>query len=399
MMDFFSVLIASVAAVLAIPVATFLVEIIAAIAPPRRAFPGPPRGQRSQQVAVIVPAHNESTALLPTLADIKAQIGVNDRLLVVADNCSDDTATVAAAAGAEVVERNEPERKGKGYALASGIKHLEFAPPDIVIIVDADCRLPEMAIDNLALTSTMTNRPVQSLSSMITRDGSPINTRVAEFAWLVKNYVRPRGLSNLGFPCQLMGSGMAFPWNVIRTANLASSSLVEDLKLGLELAIRGDPPIFCPFPGVTSEFPSTVDGLKSQRQRWETGHIATILALGPQVLRAAFAQGNLSLLAMALDLAIPPLSMLAMLVIGMLAIASLANFIGLSPTAMQISLISLTALVGACLLSWLQYGRKILPASSLVLVIPYVFKKFSLYRNILLHKSNLDWIRTDRTKI
>src|ERR1700733_6130310 len=114
MMNFFSVLVASFAAVLAIPVATFLVEIIAAIAPPRRAFPALPRGQRSQRVAVIVPAHNESTALLPTLAEKKAQIGVNDRLLVVADNCSDDTAAVAAAAGAEVVERNEPERKGKG---------------------------------------------------------------------------------------------------------------------------------------------------------------------------------------------------------------------------------------------------------------------------------------------
>jgi cellulose synthase/poly-beta-1,6-N-acetylglucosamine synthase-like glycosyltransferase len=397
MMDFFSVLVASLAALLTIPVAAFLIEIIAAIAPPRRAYPAS-HSRRDQRVTVVVPAHNESTALLPTLADIKTQIHVNDRLLVVADNCSDDTAAVAATAGAEVIERNEPERKGKGYALAHGIEYLESDPPDIVIVVDADCRLPPMAIDNLALTSSITNRPVQSLSSMTASDGSPINTRVAEFAWLVKNYVRPRGLSNLGFPCQLMGSGMAFPWEVIRTAKLASSSLVEDLKLGLELAIEGHPPIFCPFPGVTSEFPSTVDGLRNQRQRWETGHITTILALGPQVLRAAVAQGNLSLLVMALDLAIPPLSMLAMLIIGMLAVASLANFIGLSPTAMQISLVSLAALIGACLLSWLQYGRKILPASSLPLVIPYAFKKLSLYRNILLHKSNLDWIRTDRTK-
>ena len=41
-------------------------------------------------------------------------------LLVVAGNCTDDTAVVAAASGAEVIDRNDPEKKGKAYALASG---------------------------------------------------------------------------------------------------------------------------------------------------------------------------------------------------------------------------------------------------------------------------------------
>ena len=52
----------------------------------------------------------------------------------------------------------------------------------------------------------------------------------------MKNWVRPLGLSNLNLPCQLMGTGMAFPWELIRSANLASGSIVEDTKLGLELA-------------------------------------------------------------------------------------------------------------------------------------------------------------------
>ena len=94
--------------------------------------------------------------LLPTLADIKAQLRAGDRLLVVADNCTDDTAAVAAAAGAEVIARNDPEKIGKGYALEWGLQHLSADPPDIVIVIDADCRLSDNAIENLSTASTLT---------------------------------------------------------------------------------------------------------------------------------------------------------------------------------------------------------------------------------------------------
>jgi cellulose synthase/poly-beta-1,6-N-acetylglucosamine synthase-like glycosyltransferase len=102
-------------------VASFLVtfpvaEIVASIALPQPNGLLQPGGDPHPRVAVLVPAHNEDAGLLPTLADIKAQMHVSDRLLVVADNCTDDTTAVAAAMGANVIERNDPDRKGKGYA-------------------------------------------------------------------------------------------------------------------------------------------------------------------------------------------------------------------------------------------------------------------------------------------
>ena len=88
---------------------------------------------------------------------------------------------------------------------------------------------------------------MQALNLQIApRTNSPIDFRVAEFAFRVKNWVRPLGLRALNLPCQLMGTGMAFPWAVIRSANLASGLAVEDLKLGLDLARAGHPPLFCP---------------------------------------------------------------------------------------------------------------------------------------------------------
>ena len=127
-MAFISFLMATLAFLLAIPTTVFFIEVIAAIALAQQDYQVPPGNRPRQRVAVLLPAHNESTGILPTLADIMVQIRAGDRLLVVADNCTDDTAAVAAAAGAEVVDRNEPERKGKGYALAWGLRHLGTDP-------------------------------------------------------------------------------------------------------------------------------------------------------------------------------------------------------------------------------------------------------------------------------
>src|SRR5262249_52158688 len=162
---------------------------------------------------------------------------------------------VASTAGAEALERKEFTRVGKGYALDYALRHLALDPPATVICIDADCRLSEGTIDRLARTCQATQRPVQALDLMTAPEGSPINFRVGGFAMGVKNLVRPLGLSALGLPCQLMGTGMAFPWKLIHSVSLASDALVEDIKLGLELAQIGSPPLFCPFACVTSGFP------------------------------------------------------------------------------------------------------------------------------------------------
>ena len=56
-----------------------------------------------------------------------------------ADNCTDATADIARSVGVEVIERIEPDRRGKGFALDFAREHLERAPPQVVIVIDADC--------------------------------------------------------------------------------------------------------------------------------------------------------------------------------------------------------------------------------------------------------------------
>jgi len=138
---------------------------------------------------------------------IKAQLRDGDRLVVVADNCSDRTGEIAEATGAEVVYRSDLTQRGKSFALDFGLRHLEMDPPDIVIIIDADCGLSEGVLDQLAVVSAALDRPVQASYEMDLPGGTvPRSMRVAAFAWRIRNFVRPLGLQKLGLSCQLMGT-------------------------------------------------------------------------------------------------------------------------------------------------------------------------------------------------
>ena len=398
MVSFVSYLLVASALLLVIPVTLLFLEVVAArILPAREDVEGTKENIR-QRVAILVPAHNESSGILATLDDIKAQLLTGDRLIVIADNCVDDTAAVAARAGAEIVERNDLTRIGKGYALDYGLAHLSRDPPTTVIIFDADCRVEEDAIDHLIRACTATRRPAQALYLMSAPKESPINYRVAEFAWVVKNWVRPLGLKALKLPCQLMGTGMAFPWQVIRSADLASGSIVEDLKLGLDLAKSGNPPLFCPSARVTSQFPWSVEGARSQRKRWEEGHINMILTTFSQSIYQAIKRRNLGLFVLALDMVIPPLSLLVILLVGMSSVAGVAVLLGLSSAALVVNAASIVVLILAIFVAWSNYGSSILPPSAIISVASYVFAKLPIYRRLLSSGDDPKWTRTDRKK-
>jgi cellulose synthase/poly-beta-1,6-N-acetylglucosamine synthase-like glycosyltransferase len=383
-----------IAGLLCIPVITLFVEVIAALRTPHET--PVPHAKMGRSVAVVVPAHNESSGIIPTIEDILPQLGEKDRLIVVADNCSDDTAVVAERAGAEVVVRNELERIGKGYALGWGIDHIKNTPPDFVVFVDADCRVQSDAIELLSNVCGDLQRPVQARFLMRSPESSPINHSLAEFAFLLRNWVRPLGLKNLNLPVQLMGTGMIFPWHLVRAAPLANGHLVEDLKLGLDLAAAGRAPYFYPLVQVTSEFPVTAKGTDSQRHRWVQGHIEIILKTVPRLLLQSIARRNFDLLALTLDCLIPPLSLLGLLIIAMLVATSIAAFFGLSAASLLITTIDLLLFAAAVLLAGARFGGEILLSRLSHSIGPLMLRRIRLYGGMLLGRTVSQWVRTDR---
>ena len=194
----------------------------------------------NKTVAVVVPAHNEESVIGETITVLKTQLKEDDRLLVIADNCSDETAQITIGLNTEVVNRSDEEKRGKGYALDFGINHLkqDDNAPEVVIVIDADCHVQEDCLDRLISQCIQTGRPAQALYLMKSHSNK-LGRKIAEFAWIVKNQVRSLGYFRLGLPCQLTGTGMAFPYHLIVDADLANADLVEDMKLGINMARKG----------------------------------------------------------------------------------------------------------------------------------------------------------------
>jgi cellulose synthase/poly-beta-1,6-N-acetylglucosamine synthase-like glycosyltransferase len=242
-----------VVAVLSVPLLVLAVECLAALKPWRTALLPDPAAR--PRCAVLIPAHNEEAGLARTLDAVAAQLGPGDRILVVADNCTDATAEVARRHGATVTERTNAVQRGKGYALAHGREVLSADPPDVVVVLDADCTLGEHALHRLASAARDLGRPVQGCNLLIAPPEAGPNRQVAAFAFLVKNLVRPLGLKRLGLGCLLTGTGMAFPWEKFRTAPLGGGHIAEDLGATVELARTGCTPEYVPDAHIRGEFP------------------------------------------------------------------------------------------------------------------------------------------------
>src|SRR5688572_24384396 len=95
-------------------IALLVLEVAAASCPTRQSALPEPVLDKSVRTAVIVPAHNEADGIEGTLTDVMSQLRQHDRLIVVADNCTDDTGHIARVLGAEVVQRFDPVHIGKG---------------------------------------------------------------------------------------------------------------------------------------------------------------------------------------------------------------------------------------------------------------------------------------------
>ena len=378
--------------IVTVPVLVLFAQVLLAMLPVRA--PGPLSGPRPR-VAILIPAHNEESGLTATLSSLQPQLGAADRILVVADNCSDRTAEVARRAGAEVVERSHAVLRGKGYALDFGVEALADAPPDVVIIVDADCIVGEGAVARLAGLAAQHRRPVQALYLMHTPAGSGPLKKIAEFAWIVKNKVRPLGWFRLDWPCQLMGTGMAFPWPTIRAARLATGHIVEDMKLGMDLALAGSAPMFCPHALVHSYFPTSTEGTQSQRTRWEHGHLSMITSTAPATLFAGIRRASPSLFAFGLDLCVPPLALLVLLVCGLTGLSGLLALAGGPVAPLALGVLAGTALVAAILMSWWRHGRAVLNGKELALAAWYVVAKIPLYFRFLFQRQ-VTWVRSKR---
>lgn len=371
---------------LSIPVAVLALEcLVGAFARVGRGT-----GGEAPPFTVLMPAHNEARGIARSVKAVTAQLRTCDHLVVIADNCTDDTVEIARGLGATVLARADPERRGKGYALEFGRKFLEVNPGDVVIVVDADCSPAPYALGRLAIIAAKRRAVVQGAYLLMPPADATAIVRVSCFAFLVKNLVRQLGLRELAGTALLQGSGMAFPWSIFRRVEWCPASLVEDLEMGLNLLLGGDMVVFDDAALFSSDA-SSQGGTAGQRRRWEHGMLQSMASFVPRLVGAGLS-GRPRLLFVALDLMIPPTALL-------IIVAATATAVSLAVTGIAgpviILLVSELALVAGLCAAWLKHGGLVLPLRSISDVLRYMVWKLPIFVQFVTSRQRL-WTRTER---
>ena len=289
-------------------------------------LPVPQLSSRRLRFDVIVPAHNESAVIGTCLASLRKLDWPSQqfRILVVADNCDDATASIARDAGALVLERDDAHR-GKGYALRYAFDYSrESCQADAVVVVDADTEVSRNLLEAFAARIEAGAGAMQAHYGVL----NPVEswrTGLMAIAHGAFHGVRSRARERMRVSCGLRGNGWCVTHRTLDAVPYRAFSVTEDLEYGIALGLAGHRVHYAGEACVHAVMESRGDIAGRQRQRWEDGRSDLIRSRTLPLLLAAARKRSLVCLDLALDLLVPPLSRIALGVGVLLGVAALAS--------------------------------------------------------------------------
>jgi hypothetical protein len=369
----------------------YLLGLVVAAAAGRRE-----RAKRGQgagaRFAVLIPAHDEEASVGEAVEGVRSAAGAAEAI-VVADNCTDATARVAAEAGATVWERHDPARFGKGHALEWALDRVLRERPDLdgVVVMDADCTPSANLVAAVASRAGAGARAMQVRYAVAAPERSPATAlRWAGFALM--NEVRPRGKAALGLSCGLFGSGMAFTADLLRSVPWRAHGLVEDFEQHIALVGAGERVEFVAEASVVSPMPGSLGQSESQQRRWEGGRLATGMSRGLSLAADGIRRRDPGRLHAGLEPLVPPQSALAATAVATGVLAARLRL----PRTLAASVLAVAA-QAAYVLGGLAVARAPAPVwRSLVHAPALVAFKLRIYLSALAGRGPARWERTER---
>jgi cellulose synthase/poly-beta-1,6-N-acetylglucosamine synthase-like glycosyltransferase len=282
--------------------------------------PGTPASSGVRPVRAVVAAHNEATVIAGVAADLSGQAMDNGalRAVVVADRCSDDTAAIASE-HVEIAVRLSGDG-GKGAAIKWYLDADPLADGEILLVLDADNRVPPDFVARVAAPFDRGASVVQCYLGVTNPDGSVLATASALTYWASNRMVQ-LARSNIGWSCDLGGTGMAISAEALNAIGGISDDLTDDLALNIRLNLAGYRTAWLHDVRVSDEKPAGALSAVRQRARWVSGKRDVQRAYGRDLVGRGLRRWRPNLLDLAFRLYNPGRSFLGLLVVA-LAIAS-----------------------------------------------------------------------------
>ena len=348
---------------------------------------------------IIVPAHDEEAGIAGVIHDLLALDWPRDqfRVIVVADNCSDNTAERAKQAGALVLERNNLELRGKGYALVRGFSvSLAQHFADVAVVVDADSRASRNLLRVFAERIAAGAVAAQVFHGVLNPDSSPRH-RLMTIAYSAFHRVRSRGRESLGLSCGIRGNGWCVSHPVLRQVTYAAHGLAEDIEYGLRLGLAGIRVEYIDEAQVLSSMDTDATGVASQRNRWEQGRSSLPQAFSHVLLAPWPASTRALRRDLGLDLLVPPLATIG-LAVALLFSVSYAGLLALPASSVPVAFLLAAVLASAALGLHVARGWQLSGTGSRGLLDLASAPRFALWKLMLRCRpgQNAAWIRTRR---
>ena len=258
-----------------------------------------PEAARLHKFAVVVCARNEQAVIGELIESLNRQKYPKELLdlYVVADNCTDDTAAAARAAGAHVYERFNQEEVGKGYALDYFFKRLYREKPQAgyegYFVFDADNIVDENFVAEM--NRTFDKGDLDAITCYRNSKNFGDNWISAGYSvWFLRearflNF--PRYLQ--GTNCAISGTGFLVSDRVVReNGGWPFHLLTEDIQFSAECAAKGRRIGYCDRAVVYDEQPVSMGQSWRQRMRWSKGFYQVDLRYSLPLLKGMFRGGR-----------------------------------------------------------------------------------------------------------
>ena len=347
------------------------------------------------RLLVFIPAHNEELLLEPCVRSLCSQAYPSSHLsvVVIADNCTDSTATVARSAGALCLERTDLERKGKPRAIAWALDQIDYRSYDAMIIIDADTVVDPDFASHIARVPDLRNRAVQPYNG-IRNPGDSALTRMGAVFTTIRYALQFRLKSAAGLNLPLMGNGMCVGTAVLAERGWTAFSICEDWEFYAQLTERGVPIELCLGARLYSQEARSLRQSASQRRRWAAGKISVLASTAWPLLASKKINFHQKLDAVAELLTVGPAVHLAG-VAGLVAVTLLLNVPG--ATWLSIALAASVARLALYTATAICVDPAPLRALSAFAFLPfYAVWRLWLQLSALRMLGDQPWVRTQR---
>ncbi len=354
-----------------------------------------PINNRFLNIGVLIPAHNEEKGIKRTIEGILACDYPANRyeIFVIADNCTDSTASIAQEAGALVFERFDELKRGKGEALDWFLKNFKesYQNTNVITIMDADVSPDGNYLREISASLSRPDIKVVQAYNGVSNPHDGWRPALIDAAFNVFNHLRMAGSFRLSGSAILRGNGMGFSTELLQNYGWPSHSIVEDIEFTLLLLQDGINVHYNPDAVIRSEMVTSGKNASSQRNRWEGGRFMLVRKMTiPLLGKFKTTLDSRYLFALA-ELAVPPLSILVMLF----------SLVTLGSMMLEGGWLELAGAFWGILALYLMSGqiqRKAPLSTWLYLTTAplYVLWKIPIYIGMLLKNKTNVWVRTTR---